>query len=493
MSLLLKLPNEILSSIFGLLKSWDDRHSTNRDAPKEGERLKKWFGKSRIAFGSVNRRLREVGTPFLKNTVTIEQTEGEIFSSLILGGPLALEITTIDFEDDYDSLTSFILDVLPNLPALRTIAGLDQATLTEIMGAGKGVSDVLERGKLRRRRQVFLDTLARMSKWEMEVDAETLETLLSASGVKLRILSISPVDEDDRQANILGNPKSGYMAILARSHQLEELKIGLKPMRLLRRRAEMIHPDALRTPLAFGNSLRSLNLTSYWTEQGITGRILPFVASFPNLTDLALGNDWMASEHHLESLPLRLVHLRRLVIAQSCLLYDVDVCIYQYLLTPNLTSIDFEGFPFQLDGFSFPFEEPQELRSTIPSLRRITFHSPRTGRVPEVYVQTLHEAGIQLVLPSRSSDFDKLISTLDRVDEEEGKQDDPEEEAEYNRVARSRANSQQGDELALRAVEDMSDWISEKVKELRIRNDVDGAKELARRMRGTGDLRRWLE
>ena len=367
------------------------------------------------------------------------------------------------------------------------------------MGADEGVGDVLKRGRLRRRRQVFLDTLARIKEWKVNVSAESLGMLLSASGANVRVLSVGPVIGDNLRADILGYPKSGYMAVVAQFQQLKELKIDSTYFARFSdpptpSRVELVHSNALRFPFAFGNSLRSLDLSTYWNQEGLTGSILPFVASFPNLTDLALGNDWLASETPPGTVPLRLVHLRRLNITQSILLDYPDDGIYQYLLAPKLASIDIGLRPFEAEEFRYlSISTPPEIKSTIPSLRRIIYGSETQRRIPQYFVQDLARVGIQVVLAGGSNRFTKFIRSLDNNDGEEEEDLVNPEYDEIMRVRYLRAALRHGDTLAFDAVEDMSNWISEKVKELRVRNDVDGAKELARRMRGTSDYRRWLE
>jgi hypothetical protein len=321
--------------------------------------------------------------------------------------------------------------------------------------------------------------------------------LVQASGWNLRKLDLaSDVDK------VLGGANLEYLEPIVDCPNLVDLTLRQNGFATFEAYENPVSADAASLPFAFAKSLRSLVIRLPWSSdtKGLSPHLIRFVNCFPNLSRLVLPEDFPPRSESDRPI-LQLSHVRSLEIGYSGLSQG-STLLYSYLDCPELSTVTVRKlFPFRpfdsYDGETIG-KVNQSLDPILPSLRKIIF--PGLLLAPEYQLQ-LGGAHVEvecLERPEPITPADALLETLAEIDyDTDGEEWDyssgSESGSESGWYSRSRVpRPNEGDEIALDGAEELARWSLERARELRARNDVDGAKELARSMRATGELRKWL-
>ncbi|GAA5991221.1 hypothetical protein JCM5350_008249 [Sporobolomyces pararoseus] len=413
------------------------------------------------------------------------------FNRLILEGPLQRGIRVLSFGGaQANHLNHFLLHVFPKLRSFSAIINLQEHHLHHLFSE-KIHSPFGDQAKVGQCVAALLQLAAQTSHLQIFGLGGSLAKFVTASGPTLRSLEITPLSSE----NVLGTPNLGYLDILASLPQLEKLTVrstAYYPNSL----SKFIAEEALVAPLPFANSLSSLNLACQSINPtGIPLTLLLFVARFPSLSHLGLPRDGLTLPTNTIT-KIRLSQLRHLEIANSSIL-TYSSLIYRHLdtlalkaltLKPRIPSDQIHDDQVDLINLN--------LAPVRQSLRSIDF--PRQC-VSENAKRSIGGSRVLVIsLPSRRT-FDNLMEKIENPDiasEDESDESDTESDSEEEDGRRSRRRfpprSKAGDNLAFQGVEDLSSWISEKLQDLRIKDDIDGAKSLARTLKSTAELRKWL-
>ncbi|GAA5951974.1 hypothetical protein JCM3765_005157 [Sporobolomyces pararoseus] len=414
----------------------------------------------------------------------------EVFEWVILGGPLQRGIKTLDFLGASEhQVKHFLLHIFPKFQTSSTIVNLQEQHLHHALWKNYQ-SSIVNQAKVRQCAAALRKLACQTTHLQIVGQGGCLAQFLIDSGGTLRSLDITPLLSE----NVLGSSSFGWLAILAALPQLKELTIRSSQSEVVSL-SDFISEEALGTPFPFADSLSTLNLHCQNTlPGGITLPLLLFIARFPSLINLALPHDY----HSLptNAVPkIRLSQLRRLEIPYSSIL-SYNPSVYRYFDAPSLQSLVVVPQPF---GGEINDSHVDLINLNLAPLRQ----SLRLIEFPRHHVvenAARRIGGSRVLVTSRPAQrpFDKLLEVL----EANGTTSDESDESDYypdsdsDGAGESRRGfprrSAAGDNLAFRGVEDLSSWISEKLQDLRIKDDIDGAKTLARTLERTSELRKWL-
>ena len=425
-----------------------------------------------------------------------------IFPCSILGSATGNCIKYFIFDEPCaDDLSTFVYNTIPLLPRLSSMTGLNgsisyRAGLGPLRHLGS-LDDIVYRLNKKRAREAILRIAPQITEWDIELEVELAEPILSANyqGIKSLALSSSgfPILESDN---------SKYLDLLVKLPNLRSLSIA--------HGADFIDQD-LEAPLAdsvlsrsfpFATSLRSLSLDLEGLVERTTANELTFATLFPQLDNLRIrfrSND--LGEIQSES-----------------------------FLLPKLTSLEVVDCPFlYMDVLFSSFDLPSIsslhlIQSRIPSLRpELEYFADEIRELSkqlETYISTLRKLDIAFLVELKQDSLKHLVSLADTVNisvvskkqiemnrliSESEEEDDKVEQTEdclsdsqdsetwtrsRRQMVRGRGG-QHGEDKGFESTKELVDWAQERVYSCGTVDDV-GLQEMRRMLEPIRDLKEWI-
>ncbi|GAA5952056.1 hypothetical protein JCM3765_005181 [Sporobolomyces pararoseus] len=452
-------------------------------------KLSKFWGKGIVTLSLVNKECRSLSAVHLFSTIAVSKMEEHTFTDLILGSPLGENFTTVDF-DSYDphQLRFALVHILPRLPRLESVQGLDQSVIVSMFGAG-GMEAVRklkygrsnESDKTLNAWNKFKAFAKRIKRWQVQLEGEEVEVLLS----------IDPIIKANLRSLVLTTPEQDGFAIMeAESSKFPAILEDLPSLKLLSISQAISLANSgeyFRKPLskiAISTSYQFTTTLTSFTFVGSPGCVrvdvnfVRFLArftslrflrieaetldSFPekheaitfeNLEELYLygerveGLDWLLA---WVSFPkLRILTLKYQEFDSECLRYFDDLSSRIQLCSKTLQHVYLVGTGgFYLGYVKLLSEEPHK------SISRpyYTFHTDFPPGIPESNASDRKASGFSVEVEIDPRDtFDGVMS----------------------------------------GVEELSSWVEEDRERVRKNRDVGKAKQLLRSLLQVWELREW--
>ncbi|GAA5989462.1 hypothetical protein JCM5350_005927 [Sporobolomyces pararoseus] len=274
---------------------------------KQGVAKEDLKGKSCKVLSLVSRAIRSMSVKYVFTSLRTSQTNDISFKYLILGSPLTHGITKLHFED-CQNLLDLVLHVVPQLPNLRSISGLNSNHLRSLCKEpGHFASSSLNRSfsnpVLSLAKKTLLGLAMQITDWSIELQPDNLELLLNENLSGIQHLALSSDLNADH--GILDSPHSRYPSILARLPNLRSLTIHQSDT-FDDNIVTSIDDSVFETPFSFVHSLRSLEL-ELLVELDMIKTDVKFATLFPSLRRLVLNfqdrGSWWKAEDESFSLP----------------------------------------------------------------------------------------------------------------------------------------------------------------------------------------------
>ncbi|GAA5897047.1 uncharacterized protein JCM6883_006561 [Sporobolomyces salmoneus] len=305
-----QLPPETQQHIVDLCYHADQGYS-NLGIAGGGVGDKKWWGRSCFAISLVNKDLRAMAIKHLFSTArATNMAMGNMtFSTFILPTPLVEAITEVRF-DDYaspETLRFCVQHVLPRLPRLDTITGLDRNVIKAVFrpeGIHTTSGGMRSLSKMTLNNvwgtdyegfccwRVFNSIARRIKHWEIGLEEEEVEALFSIDpSIKQNIKSLSLISRGNGDFPILESDSSQFPALLSSLPSLTSLAIS--PGYFSESDdASSVSRNALSTSYEFASTLTSFTWTgdedADETENVVDISLLRLLARFTSLRSLKI-------------------------------------------------------------------------------------------------------------------------------------------------------------------------------------------------------------
>ncbi|GAA5952063.1 hypothetical protein JCM3765_005182 [Sporobolomyces pararoseus] len=272
------------------------------DPAKPSTKISWLWGRSLSKLSAVNKELRSYCVVHLFSTLRVSKVEDPTFTEDILNSSLRAVFTTIDFEFDNTNPRAILfalLKVVPRLPKLNRISGLDRDVMEVMFGEG---------GMLNTRNQNLLDSDQKIQAWsefkalakrikhlEAELNGNEFEYFSSIdSKICTNLRSLSLITLEEGGFAILEDPNSKFPALLSTLPRLESLKVT-KSLVLDsgQRFLPPLSKNSISTPYSFCSTLTSF--THYSDPSSLWSKIdldfLQFLTRFPILQHLKIAGN----------------------------------------------------------------------------------------------------------------------------------------------------------------------------------------------------------
>ncbi|GAA6011298.1 hypothetical protein JCM11491_006788 [Sporobolomyces phaffii] len=287
-----QLPNETLQLIVDKCDQADQAYNARQDIADDASRSAGWRGRSCSAMSMVNKTLRSMASKYVFKTLYASKAQHDTFQYFILGSPNGENISRVVI-DSSTSLFPLFLQILPRLPNLRSIHGLQSTHVAALVGPNglryQGTFEVDRDPRKTLARKTLLGLVHKVTDWRVELDQEDFGDLVAAhpSGVQHLELSSPRIDGFP----IFGSSDSRFPSILARLSNLRTLVIKSSEYDVDGDdggEATLIVKSVLKVPFSFVPSLRNLHLEVTCEAYTNVANDLAFAALFPCLNRLRL-------------------------------------------------------------------------------------------------------------------------------------------------------------------------------------------------------------
>ncbi|GAA5952049.1 hypothetical protein JCM3765_005180 [Sporobolomyces pararoseus] len=291
-----RLPNEIQRLIVSMCFQADQAY--NEREGKGTNSSKTWNGRSCSAISMVSKNLRLMGVQYVFKLIKVSQMDKKMFLMWILDSPLCANFTTVEFNIyNPEKLQFALFHVLPRLPNLSAIWGIDGDTAERLFGDG-GMARV---SKLKYSSSTFnadfihawhkfKSIATRIVEWRVELKEEEVEALLSIDpGIKSQIRSLSLVTPEDEGFAILESNSSRFPALLSSLPSLASLSIGQASTLASNREYQTtISKVALSTKYPFCSTLTSFTWKGSRDDTTVDMTLLRLLARLESLRHLRI-------------------------------------------------------------------------------------------------------------------------------------------------------------------------------------------------------------
>ncbi|GAA5952147.1 hypothetical protein JCM3765_005209 [Sporobolomyces pararoseus] len=387
-----RLPHEILQLIVDKCaeadRAYNDRNGEQEIKTVQNSRDKRvgakndLKGKSCVAVSAVSKALRSMSVKYVFTSLRSSRVHNETFKYLILGSSLSRDITKFQF-DDSRNLLEIILHVLPRLPNLRAISGLNPIHLQLPFNSNSPESafdEAWHNPVSSLAKKTFLELAKQITDWSIGLEPNDLETLLNANIAGIQHLRLT--DDTCSLSRILDSPDSRYPSILARLPNLLSLSIhqygGLGEEDDF---TTSIEDFVFETPFSFATSLRSLEL-ELLVDLDMIKTDIKFATLFTSLRRLVLDfstrGAWWKAEEETFSLPnLEYFEIKNIPVrCISPLLSDLEL---PSIVELHLVSISIEEGEGEAED-----EDEDEEDQENPPLEPISFVNLSTLRLIKI-------------------------------------------------------------------------------------------------------------
>ncbi|GAA5967994.1 hypothetical protein JCM3765_005570 [Sporobolomyces pararoseus] len=483
-----QLPTETIDLIVSKCAEADEAYKATQEGDEmsvgknpNGTKEIKWKGRSCSAISLVSTTLRSLAKKHVFKVLRAAKVLNDTFQYSLLESAADC-FTEIVFDEDSRSrplspeLFKTVFHVLPQLPNLRSITGLKHHHLTTLFGSGplSKVPDPLNlEPKKIRARSIFLETAARISKWGVEINQDSLQVLVDANTSGIRNLSISSPNTNN--TSIFDTQSSRFPSILAKLPNLETLEIHQRSWNRDGHLRQQIVDSVFEVPFSFSYSLRSLELDFAGDCAGNLSKELQFASLFPALHRFILhvnGHDfWNDDDEDIHAFPsLKYLEIKGLQ-------YTSLDSFFHSVELPYIAEIHFVAL--EIDSHTWP--DLDELMHPLSLLSQSL-----------VRVKISKTSGFDSTLPLEfarfgiSADLDLDFETLCKMHSFE-----EEEEPESLSEIESSFVSLYGDPFHARS-EEVLTWAIKRVEEMK-HSDLRGGKELMEALKAVEDLKNWAE
>ncbi|GAA5855762.1 hypothetical protein JCM5353_007222, partial [Sporobolomyces roseus] len=435
-------------------------------------------------------------------TLRLSRAFEDVLLYSILGSPTGncIEHLIIDSAGRND-LTSFVCQTCPHLPKLRSIVGLDGDFTHDISLTPRLVlsnpSKIAVYLKSQRARQILLQIASRITKWDIRLDGEETELLLSQHYGGIESLMLN--SDEEYGFPILESDESKFPFILSRCSKLQHLSI----IQTNGHENTVVAPivdSVLTTSFPFAATLRSLTLDLERHGERTTPNELEFPTLFPSLEFLKI----TFRSDDLDQIRTKSFILPRLLDLEviHCPFSHMHVLI-ESLLLPNIRTIQLES----ADNSDLGVTQDEvldeirkleiELGASASTLRLI--HLIFDIHVPQECITLLQamkiEAAIfvnsKLINNSKTTNIRPRVARQSFYSEFDNDYENDCGLLDYDEPLEGEMEKDGVDEVS-DPTEALLAWVSERIKRCR---DVDGAgsKEIRRVLDPVNDLRKWLK
>ncbi|GAA6016320.1 hypothetical protein JCM11491_006814 [Sporobolomyces phaffii] len=310
-----QLPNETLQLIVDKCDQADQAYNARQDIADDAPRAAGWTGRSCSAMSMLNKTLRTMASKFVFKTLYASKAQHDTFQCFILGSPNGKNISRVVI-DSSTALFPLFLQILPRLPNLRSMHGLQQ-TLA---------------------RKTLLGLVHKITDWRVELDQDDFDALVAANPAGVHHLELSSPDIDGFP--IFGSSDSRFPSILARLSNLRTLVINSFDYAVDDDDGEAtsIVKSVLKVPFSFVHSLRSLHLDVACDGYSNAVNDLAFAALFPCLNSLTLDLSTRQCEFNQTFILPKLEHLE----LRDTYIRAID-SVFISLELPSIREIHFNG------------------------------------------------------------------------------------------------------------------------------------------------------
>ncbi|GAA5990449.1 hypothetical protein JCM5350_008001 [Sporobolomyces pararoseus] len=453
-----------------------------------------WYGRSCSAISLVSKGLRAMSVQYVFKTATITQLNKTLFKTWILGSRLARNVTTVDF-DTYNtsSITFALFHVLPHLPRLESIEGLDMKMVRALFGAGgmsrvsKGkfglyAHDLTEAQLLAWNK--FKAIAKRIQSWELELEAQEVETLFSIDPtIKSKIRHLSLSTPENEGFAILESEESRFPALLSSLPSLTSLSVSKAAfLASTEEHWEPLSELAISTTYQFAASLTSFTYLASSDFQNIDLPFLHFLTQFSSLRHLRIQDDGFRGLLQ-EPEPFEIPNLRYLELITSRP-GQLDEILHLFSLprlvklTLDYAEVDREDL---LDWKTHLVEDLScRLNLFDTTLRHIHF----------VSTEGFYRRSVKEITEADSS-FKKLkprFYTSWQPGEPEAQVTDPSFDVYRITVKISKSELIEG---MVEGVENLKSWVGEEVTRAQEMGDIHKVKEVMRALKPIWELKEW--
>ncbi|GAA5990451.1 hypothetical protein JCM5350_008002 [Sporobolomyces pararoseus] len=220
-----RLPTEIKRLIFKMCYQADQAYGRRLEARGGGSEdsdYTVWNGRSCSALSMVNKDTRAMTVEYVFKIIKVSQMDAKVFSMSILDSPICSNFTTVDFNvSDPEQLSFAVFHVLPRLPSLNAIWGINENVTEALFGKGgmdrvsklKYLSTSNEGNILAWRK--FKSIATCIDEWKIELKEKEVEALFSIDpAIKSKIRSLSLQTPEYEGFPILESQSSQFPALL---------------------------------------------------------------------------------------------------------------------------------------------------------------------------------------------------------------------------------------------------------------------------------------
>ncbi|GAA5828390.1 hypothetical protein JCM5353_005057 [Sporobolomyces roseus] len=509
------LPNETLQRIVDCCHEADETYrkrmkdslggnpkSTEEDLLKDP--CKAWRGRSCSAISMINKRLRSMAIEYIFTTLRTSRSQEGIFDCSILGSATGDCIQNLVFDKpNADYLATFVYKAFPLLPNLRSISGLNEIAAYSIgldrPPPWQASLNIVQYINKMRAREALLQLAPQITEWDIEVDPEDAELLMSGNHEGIETLTLSSTEESGFK--ILESDQSRFPSLLCKFHNLHTLTIRQTHEDFQVRNLELVHDSVLSLSFPFATSLRTLSLDLERDGGHTTSNELSFATMFPNLQSLSIRFRSDNLNEIDQGSSYLLPKLASLEIV-NCPFLHLHKLLHVFSL-PSISSIQ-----SKLSIFDQPTsqQENEELRqlvmelgtysSTLRSLRLEFAWNPCLVALDHL-VPLSSTIDVLVIVPkpepSRSGRGAGILSNFDEDSDE-----DSDDERDEDGTGDARAGRQllfgvrREDDNGFQATKELVDWAQERVYSCGTVDDV-GLQEIRRSLEPMRDLKEWIE
>ncbi|GAA5990453.1 hypothetical protein JCM5350_008003 [Sporobolomyces pararoseus] len=232
-----RLPTEIKRLIVKMCNQADESYKISmpvrRGMLTDGD-YTVWFGRSSYAISLVSKDLRAISAQYVFKIIKVSQMAKRIFATWILDSPICANFTTVDFNvSDPEQLSFAVFHVLPRLPNLKAIWGIDAAFTEGLFGNGGMVrvsklkcSSSTSNEEAIHAWHKLKSIATRIVEWRVQLKEEEVEALLSIDpSIKSKIRSLSLSSFSYEGFPILESDSSRFPALLNSLPSLASLTV----------------------------------------------------------------------------------------------------------------------------------------------------------------------------------------------------------------------------------------------------------------------------
>ncbi|GAA5987928.1 hypothetical protein JCM5350_006777 [Sporobolomyces pararoseus] len=483
-----QLPTETIQLIVAKCAEADEVYKGSKEAEEiiTGNKKKKeldWKGKSCSAISLVSSTLRSLAIKHVFRTLPAAKVLDDVFQYSLFESA-AHCFTEIVFDEigrprpSTAALFKTVLHVMPQLPNLRSIVGLKDNYLADLVGS-TALSHIPNPRRLDpkqiRARNVFLSTAEKITRWGVEINEDSLEVLVDANTSRIRSLSIS--SPSSHRISIFDSPSSRFASILAKLPNLETLGIHQHSWDVNGQTMKQIVDPVFEVPFSFANTLRSLELNFSGNCDDPLSKELRFASRFPSLRRLILnvnGHDfWENGDEDIYSFPtLEYLEIKGLQ-------YNSLGAFFNKVELLSIVEIHFVSL--SIDPYTWPaldeLTDPLNLLPVSLARVRISRTSGFNSSLPLDFAEGFGIGPLKLDV--------ETLCKMGLVEVEEVDSDSP-EAVEYSWL-----KSVCGDPFHSKS-EEILKWAIQRVEEMK-HSDLRGGKEMMKALKAVDDLKRWAE